>query len=507
MHQQRSGAVRGLGSRLRIDPWGPLLAAAGVVIFLLHGFGGVLTRDLALYSYSAQQFAEGVPPYVSVLNRAGPLAHMVPGAGVAFARLVGTDDLLTMRVLMLVLSAIAVWLIYLLGRDAFASRLAGAATAASLLSFQGFVTYAGGGPREKTTMLLLVVCALLATTHRRWALAGAATALATLTWQPSFFVGTAAVVVAVLGLTWRQAPAALVRFAVGGLIPTAVITSYFWGAGALRQFLDGFYFINAGWTDQTGLAEFVTGRPEEMVEGFGQSLWLVIAGLVAMLVLGVVQLLRRERSDPRWWAVLSLSGATVAILLWSVRVFNGWADAVVMLPLAALGLGGLLHRLVRSRPRWLATTVVATYTLVLLVSSGVSSWVTRPAELGPMRAEIDAALAAAGPDVTVLSIGAPQPLVFGQLRNPIRHQMFIDGLNEYLDDDLPRGLQGLAERIAVERPTFVTMDEPTWYDWARPVIREHYVYVGQTYDMVWYVDNRIGPERIARLERVIGGAA
>ena len=77
----------------RLDPWGPLFAVAATVVFLLHGFGGTLTRDLALYAYSGQQFAEGEPPYVSVLNRAGPLAHIVPGIGAAIARVVGTDDL------------------------------------------------------------------------------------------------------------------------------------------------------------------------------------------------------------------------------------------------------------------------------------------------------------------------------------------------------------------------------------------------------------------------------
>ena len=193
-------------SRLgRIDWWGPLLAAIGVLIFLLHGFGGLLTRDLALYAYGGQQFAEGVPPYVGVLNRAGPLAHMVPGFGAMIARALGTDDLITMRVLMMVLSTIAVWLTYLLGRDTFRSRLAGVAAAATLLTFQGFVTYATGGPREKTTMMLMVVCALLAVVHRRWAWAGVAVALATLTWQPAFVAGTVAAVTAVLvGLPGRR---------------------------------------------------------------------------------------------------------------------------------------------------------------------------------------------------------------------------------------------------------------------------------------------------------------
>jgi len=87
-----------------LDPWGPVLAAVGTVVFLLHGYGGILTRDLALYAYGGQQFAEGVPPFVAVLNRAGPLAHMVPGAATWFGRLVGADsgadDLMAMRILM-----------------------------------------------------------------------------------------------------------------------------------------------------------------------------------------------------------------------------------------------------------------------------------------------------------------------------------------------------------------------------------------------------------------------
>ena len=47
----------------RIDPLGPLLALAEVAVFLVQGFDSILTRDLALYSYGAQQTIEGVPPF------------------------------------------------------------------------------------------------------------------------------------------------------------------------------------------------------------------------------------------------------------------------------------------------------------------------------------------------------------------------------------------------------------------------------------------------------------
>ena len=399
MLKERETSRTTVGSRLRrLDWWGPLLAAAAVVIFLLHGFGGLLTRDLALYAYGGQQFAEGVPPYVAVLNRAGPLAHMVPGFGAMIARALGTDDLITMRALMMVLSTIAVWLTYLLGRDAFRSRLAGVASAATLLTFQGFVTYATGGPREKTTMMLLVVCALLAVVHRRWAWAGVAVALATLTWQPSFVVGTVAAVVAVLlGVPGRKKLGGLLWFALGGCLATGAMLAYFWWADALPEFFDGFLFLNATATDQTGLLEYLDVAPAAMTEGFGWSLWLLLAGLLGSVVLAAHTWFTGDRSAPSDASVIAIGAATIGALLWSLKAFNGWADAVFVLPLAAVGFGGLVHTVAtRTNPRR-ATALVTAYAVVALVATGVDTWLTRPDELAPMRAETEAVLAAAGP--------------------------------------------------------------------------------------------------------------
>ena len=120
----------------RIDPLGPLVAILGFGVFLLHGYDNTLARDLALYSYSGQQLADGVPPYVSVMNRAGPLAHVVPGIGAVLADWFGKDVVLTQRFVMTLLSVATVWVIYLIGRDLFRSRAAGAlaATTAELLA-------------------------------------------------------------------------------------------------------------------------------------------------------------------------------------------------------------------------------------------------------------------------------------------------------------------------------------------------------------------------------------
>ena len=197
------------------------------MVFVVHGFDSILTRDLALYAYGGQQVAEGVPPYVGVLNRAGPLAHLVPGArrgrGAASSAI---DDLLGMRVLMLLLSVACVWVLYLLARDLFDSRLAGVASATALLDLPGFVTYATGGPREKTTMMLL---------RAPGALGGAEAALAAggrLRRPRDAHLAAVVLPGAVRGRgrdrragPTGDAAGALVRFAVGGLIPTALITA------------------------------------------------------------------------------------------------------------------------------------------------------------------------------------------------------------------------------------------------------------------------------------------
>lgn len=490
----------------RVDPWGLAVAAIGAAVFMLQGFGGVLSRDLALYAYAGQQFADGVPPYVGVLNRAGPLAHMVPGFGAMIARAIGTDDLLTMRVMMMMFSVIAVWLTYLLGRDMFGSRAAGAVAAATLLASRGVVLYAGGGPREKTTMLLLVVCALLAIVHRRWAWAGVATALATLTWQPAFWLCLAAALIAAKQPAWsmhkRENLLAWTRFVAGGIAATAVVVGYFVVVGSLDAFFEGFLWVNATSTSQVGLITFVTALPTEMLRAWGWSLWLLLAGLGSSLVLAWRY---RGATDPAGRAVVGAGAATLACLAWSIYVFNGWADAVFVVPLAAAGLAGSLGAASRRLPVRGAVSLATAYVVVVSISAGVTAWAARPDILEPMRAETKAVLAAGGRDVTVQSIGGPQPLVLGDLKNPIRHQMFLQGLDDYVDATEPGGLARIATDIEDRRPTFVTLDYRNRYEWMRQVLERSYRRIGTTAGVDWYADRDLGEARLAEMTALLAG--
>lgn len=487
----------------RIDPLGPLFALASVVVFLLQGYGGVLTRDLSLYAYSGQQFADGVAPYVSVMNRAGPLAHIVPGLGAIIAGWLGTDDVITQRVVMTVLSVITVWLIYLTGRDLFRARTAGAIAATTLLTIQGFMLYATGGPREKTTMVLMVVLVIHAVTHRRWLWAGIAISLATLTWQPAFFVGLVTALAAVPWRPRRGLPTSIGKICLGGAIPAVLTMVLFAAWGAFGDLIDGFVLINARYTDQSGIISFFQDKPGSIYSGFGHSQWVLLLGLVGAVVNAAVQWRKApDRSDPAVRAQIAVGVGVVFSLLWSLRAFNGWADAMFVVPAAVLGFTAGVLWLVRRAPR--PTPVAAAYCVLALVLAGANASYTSTDALPVQGVVVDDLFQIAGPDATVASIGGPLPLVLEHRTNPVKYQMFLDGFDRYVDDTYPGGLDGLARHLAAEHPTFLTMDYPHRYKgWLAPLLDQGYERLGTSADATWFVRDELGHDKIHQMRRVI----
>lgn len=489
-----------------VDWLAPLCAAVALVAFATRGLDGPLTRDLGLYAYAGQQVADGVAPYVGILNRCGPLAHLIPGVGVAAARLVGGDDLVGMRVLFLCLSAACVGVIYVLGRDAFRSRLAGLAAAAALLCFEGFIQLAGSGPREKSTMVLCLLLTLLAVTHRRWATAGFCIALGTLTWQPVFPAALAATVAAaLLGLSHGRLRA-LARVAVGGLVPAALTVAAYAAIGQLQLFLDDFLLINARYTRQRGFLTDPGASWSRVVEGYGASTAVLVIGALALLVLAGTALWRRESlRQPGTAGVVGAGFALVAAALWTLRAYNTWPDLFLFLPLAALGIGGLAGELGRRLP--VRTAVVVTVAWVLVATSMAISYSvrTRVDTLSQQQASVAAALTVM-PNARILSIEAPQALVLAGLRNPYRVQLFGEGLRDYLDDTRPGGVDGYVRSVTDGiRPRIIAVGDER-IGWFRARFKRSYAPVGCAPTWTWYLRRDVRPATRAALNQALGEA-
>ena len=487
----------------RPDPLVWLSCAAALGVYLLHGFDGRLTRDLGVYSYGGQQVAEGVAPYVAIVNRAGPLGHLIPGIGVVVGRAFGADDVLSMRVLNMLLSIVTIGLVYALGRDLYRSRAAGLAAAAAMLSFQGFLTYATYGPREKTAMVLFVVLALLAMLKQRWGTTGFFIALATLTWQPVFLAAIAgAAVAACLGLPAGRFRA-LVRIAVGGAIPTAITVGFYAAIGELQVFLDDFLLINARYTKQVSLLDSPADLWKLMHDAYGWSLWVFIVGSLAQLVLTAVVLTRRTtRRTPRGAALAGTGVVFVVGVLWSLKAFNGWPDAFFLLPGAALGIGGIAVVLARWLPSKVALAAVLVWALAATGMAVDYSVSNRDDTLDGQRADVEAVMELLPPDATMLSVESPEPLVLAHKRNISRYQLLGNGLIDYLDDTWPGGEMGYGRWVAEQAPTVITVGSDQIPGWLSPTL-ENYRRVGRSVGWFWYVRRDVGPETLETLSDVL----
>lgn len=487
-----------------------VVALGALVVYELHGHAGTLTRDLGIYTYAGQQLVEGQAPYQAILNRAGPLAHVIPGIGIGGSRLLGVDDVLGVRVFFMLLAVATVVSVYALCRELFASRAVALAGAAAMLSFHGFIEYAADGPREKTPMVLFLVLFCWAVHRRSWLWAGLWLSVATLVLQIAFPLGFGVFVTAWLlqgrGHRWR----ALGAFVAGGLIPVAATGAALAAAGALRDAIDAFWLINARYTiPNPPLANAgIVGR--NVAHAYGWSLGVLLVGLTVLLVM-LARATRRERRralGPTAWTLTAYGGGLLVLLLWSLREFDSWADAFPALPLAAVGVAALASALGESVGARGLAAVVTVWAVTATGLSAAWSIEHRSRELDAQRRLTAAVLGPLPDGATFYSLEVPQPLVLGQKASVSRLQTVAAGLEEYLDDTYPGGLEGLARSIAEQKTTvlFIHTDEPV-PEWLEPVVARHYDEVtGVEFPWRTYLHRSLDPGLRREVERAARAA-
>jgi hypothetical protein len=495
--------------RLRFDLLTWLVGAVGLLVYSLHGFNGVLSRDLGIYSYAGQQVFEGVPPYEGILNRAGPLAHWLPGLGVLIARIGGLDDVFGMRLLFLLFAVAGVCMVYLLGRDVFGSKAAGLASAAAFLSFHGIIAYASGGPREKTPMLLMLLVSAWAVHHRRWLGAGVALSLATLILQISFPVGLAIALVGLIAVQAGDRLRSAVQFAFGGIVPVVVCIVYFTAAGALQTAFAAFWALNSEYNVGNSITRGFATNWWQLEGGYGASLWVALVGVAAIVLLGLSELGRsavqwwrtRDRPEPAAVSTVGLAVAALVAIAWMFLNFDDWPDAMTVLPWAALAYGGV----VKALSRHLAPRRVLALSLVWIVA-GVAMALNfsvgqRDQRLTAQRQSVTTVMAELPDDASMLSINAPQPMVFAHKTNPTRYQTLSGGLGRYMNDTWPGGLEGYANWIDEQRPTVIAVggSVPAWL---RGTLSDGYQRVGNGPGWVWFVDRSVGQKTLRALKHV-----
>jgi hypothetical protein len=487
--------------RRRGHRWGDpaVTGLVALVVYALHGYDGVLDRDLGVFTYGGLQVAKGSPPYVDLFNSVGPLADAVPGLAIRLGQVVDADPVLSARLFFTVLSAVCCSLLCVLARDTLGSRAAGFLAPALFLTFEDFVRLASDGPREKTTMVLFLLLCLILLGRRRWALAGACAALATLTWQPVFAVTLGALVAATLLDQRDRRSRILLRFTLGGLVPSAATVVYFLAAGALTRAVDGFFVINAAYTRQPSFFSHAATTSGILLKAYDLSLFLIVGGLVAGIVLGALALplARRPTADPlaRRLAV-NAAGGLVGVV-WTLLVINGAPDLFVVLPFAALGLAAAAVRLLARLPRRVALTTAVAVLCLGVGAAGVQSVSTRGHMLDVQRADVDAVLATQPAGATIVSLNAPEALALAGRENPVPYQVLNQAQDRYLSATYPGGLPGFLQTLEDLHPTFVVVSQGLRETWPDQWLADDYRRVGGGAGFVWWLSRSAGPDALA----------
>jgi hypothetical protein len=471
-----------------------------LVVYTMHGFQGAMWRDLGVFTYGGERLQHGTPPYVGVFNNVGPLADAIPGLGIWLGHLVGVGPVLSAREFFVVLSAGCCALLCVLARDTFDSRAAGLLAPAVFLTFPRFIELASSGPREKTSMVLFLLAALILCGRRRWVAAGVLTALATLTWQPAFFVAVAVVVTAVL-LGGERRVQALTRFVLGGVATTAVFVVWLGLAGGLHQAYEGFVIVNLRYTTQPSAIADPAATWRMLWTAYHATLLLFLAGIAGLLLLAVraLRVVRRSGGGSDTAArLVSLGAGCLAGTVWTALVINGGPDLFELLPLAALGVTGTLLLLIARLPRGVGSTTLAVAASAAVVVAGIEAVATRSQELVRERHEVMAVLGTQPPDATILSVNAPEVLALAQRPNIWSWQLFDLRMERYLAAQQPGGLAGLSSRLRRDQPTFIVVaPQVVRPSWIIPVLAQDYHRVGSG-AWTWYLSRTAGEAALDR---------
>lgn len=438
-----------------------IVAALAAIVFAQLGFQGVMFRDNAIYLYSGQQFAAGVPPYLSVSDMKMPLGSFIAGVGVVSAQVLGLDDVFVVRIVFFLIACGAVVAVFFMGRAVFCDHWVSLFAALAFIGFSGFAIHAVSGPRPKVAMVLFEVLCLLFAVRRRWFVSAMFASLSFLVWQPmAAYVGVV-LLLAVLQPDSREERSRAVGLTIaGGLLPVIAVTAYFVLAGGLREFLGDtilFFFQDF---ERRSLVHFSiarrVARPFVVIfQAYGNSLVTIAAGFIGLTCVFVRHL--RQAGSP-FWAGLFRSRFSVlfvsipAPVLWSFVDFQGAPDLFVVLPYLALGFGWLMERLLTalvarvSMSRIGGTMIRVTICMVLVVLPSLEYRNSRDTGLLTQRRDAERVAGLAPKDATILALEAPEVLCFLHRTNPTRYVVVNSGVHNLMADEYVDGVDGwLAE--------------------------------------------------------------
>ncbi|UCG02642.1 MAG: DolP-mannose mannosyltransferase [Candidatus Heimdallarchaeota archaeon] len=462
-----------------------------LIVYLSYGMKANLRKDNSIIIYAGQQMANGVPYYVSIFDIKSPLAYILAGVGVIIARLIGWNDIITVRLLFLLVSCVTVVSIYFLIKYLFDSSEVGVLSALLFLCFFGFSYYSAFGPRAKILMLLFEILSIWATARRKWFWGAFIGSIAFLTWQPMLIFPVLTICLAFIQSTQKERIVALLTSMTGFLIPLVITSLYFlsYSYNAFESFLYGTLLFYLLYADRDPTDSFLKGIRKNLenpffaiIEGFSAMMFLIILGFVMIILLFF--LVRSKypsfkemiREDP----FIVIFGSLLVLVVFAFIDFQRFPDFLMFLPYISIGCAKFFENLLpyfktcienhhqdiyglkRLNSDHLYTIMILGLAISMVFSAELMAYHERDfyddrytSTLAYQQEQAAEILNIFGENISILCLGNPELFVILNRTNPSRFLFIFMGLDNYIHAVTPGGFEGWIQEIEEINPDLI----------------------------------------------------
>lgn len=449
--------------------WFPILliVLVSAFVYIQYGFNGSLQRDDAIYLYSGQQVARGLPPYVGIFDHKGPVTPLLAGLGVSLAHALRADDIFAVRLLFLGISILVIVSTYLLTRMLFNSHHTGLLTAFFFLNFWGFGRHAVSGPRAKTPMVMFELLSLRLTARKSWFWAGFTGALGFLTWQPAVIYPLTTLFLALVQAgNQTQRIKQFVNTLLGISLPLALITIYFVIQDAFVDFWGGMFLFNLSYLNRTGtsLVGNIKGFLAAIYEGYPTVSIPILIGFLAIIFIFFRRLQQHQNRFFVWLAEDHFAGLLLTFpvpFFWSLLDFQGYADFYIFLPYAAIGFGWFLQQALQAVAQQESVAPIMKHLLFigvcLALVGGAAMYYAKTAnnDLQTQQEWANQTANAYGINGKTIAINVPEAMVLLHRANPDPYVFVKNGIDEWIETAVPGGFTGWLSDLQTYNPSVI----------------------------------------------------
>ena len=461
------------------------------IVYLSYGMKANLRTDNSIIMYAGQQMANGVPYYVSIFDVKTPLAYILAGVGVIISRIIGWNDIITVRLLFLLISCLTVVSVYFLNKDLFDSTKIGVLSAFLFLCFYGFSFFSAFGPRAKIPMVLFQILSIWATTKKKWFWGALIGSIAFLTWQPMLIFPVLTICLAFIQTIQKERIEAGLKGIAGFVIPIVITSVYFlsYSYDAFESFLYGTLLFHLLYADRNPTDSFIEGVRKNLenpffaiIEGFSAMMSFIIIGFGMIILLF---LLTRSKYPSfkemiQQDSLIVIFGSFPVLVGFAFVDFQAFPDFLMFLPYVSIGSAKFLDNLLlyfktsienhyqeiyglrRLNSNQLYNFIILGLALSFIFSAELMAYHKRDfyddrysQTLAYQQEQAAEILDRYGDNITILCLGKPELFVVLNRTNPSRFLFLFMGIDNYIHAVTPGGFEGWIQELEAIDPDLI----------------------------------------------------